>query len=347
MALGPVMMGIATLQLSAEERKLLQHPLIGGVILFSRNYESPEQVTALIAEIHALRTPKLLVTVDHEGGRVQRFRAGFTELPAVAQLGKAYDHNPKAARELAELSGWLMAVEMRAIGIDFSFAPVLDLGRGICEVIGDRAFHHNPEIVADLAHQYMIGMHRAGMAATGKHYPGHGGVVEDSHLALPIDRRRYEDLQMEDLVPFERMAHFGMEAVMVAHVIYEQVDPNLAGFSPFWLQEVLRKRLKFQGVIFSDDLEMEGASVVGDIADRAEAAINAGCDMVLVCKQFDAVVSVLERLKNWHNPTSQLRLSRLHGKRAITREALLADPQWQAAVEKVVAYDEPHTLGLL
>jgi len=347
MGLGPVMMGIATLQLSADERELLQHPLIGGVILFSRNYESPEQVTALIAEIHALRTPKLLVTVDHEGGRVQRFRAGFTELPAVAYLGKAYDQNPKAARALAELSGWLMAVEMRAIGIDFSFAPVLDLGRGICEVIGDRAFHHDPEVVADLAHQYMIGMHRAGMPATGKHYPGHGGVVEDSHLALPVDRRRYEDLLMEDLVPFERMAHFGMEAVMVAHVIYEQVDPNLAGFSPFWLQEVLRKRLKFQGVIFSDDLEMEGASVVGDIADRAEAAINAGCDMVLVCKQFDAVVSVLERLKNWHNPTSQLRLSRLHGKRPITRESLLADPQWQAAVEKVVAYDEPHTLGLL
>lgn len=347
MALGPVMMGIAALQLSAEERELLQHPLIGGVILFSRNYESPEQVTALIADIHSLRTPKLLVTVDHEGGRVQRFRAGFTELPAAAQLGKVYDQNPRAAHELAELSGWLMAVEMRAIGIDFSFAPVLDLGRGICEVIGDRAFHSDPEVVADLAHQYMIGMHRAGMAATGKHYPGHGGVVEDSHLAVPVDRRRYEDLQMEDLLPFERMAHCGMEAVMAAHVIYEQVDPNLAGFSPFWLQEVLRNRLKFQGVIFSDDLEMEGASVVGDVADRAEAAIEAGCDMVLVCKEFDAVVSVLERLKNWHNPTSQLRLSRLHGKKPITREVLQADPVWKAVVEKVVAYDEPHTLGLL
>ena len=347
MALGPVMMGVATLQLSAEERELLQHPLIGGVILFSRNYESAEQVTALIADIHSLRTPKLLVTVDHEGGRVQRFRAGFTELPAVAHLGRLFDKAPKEARELAELSGWLMAVEMRSIGIDFSFAPVLDLGRGICDVIGDRAFHKDPEVVADLAHQYMIGMHRAGMPATGKHFPGHGGVVEDSHLAVPVDKRRYEDLQMEDMMPFDRMAHFGMEAVMVAHVIYEQIDPNLAGFSPFWLQEVLRNRLKFQGVIFSDDLEMEGASVVGDVADRAEAAINAGCDMVLVCKDFDAVVSVLERLKNWHNPTSQLRLSRLHGKKPVTREALSADPEWKRAVEKVVAYDEPHTLGLL
>ncbi len=347
MALGPVMMGIAALQLSGEERELLHHPLIGGVILFSRNYESPEQVTALIADIHNLRTPRLLVAVDHEGGRVQRFRAGFTELPAVAHLGKRFDSEPKAARELAELSGWLMAVEMRAIGIDFSFAPVLDLGRGICEVIGDRAFHKDPEVVADLAHQYMIGMHRAGMAATGKHYPGHGGVVEDSHLALPIDRRRYEDLQMEDLMPFERMAHFGMEAVMVAHVLYEQIDDNLAGFSPFWLQEVLRHRLQFQGVIFSDDLEMEGANVVGSVADRAEAAINAGCDMVLVCREFDAVVSVLARLKNWHNPTAQLRLSRLHGKGKVSYESLRADPKWKLAVKKVIAYDEPHTLGLL
>ena len=347
MALGPVMMGIAALQLSGEERELLHHPLIGGVILFSRNYESPEQVTALIADIHKLRTPRLLVAVDHEGGRVQRFRAGFTELPAVAHLGKRFDSEPKAARELAELSGWLMAIEMRAIGIDFSFAPVLDLGRGICEVIGDRAFHKDPEVVADLAHQYMIGMHRAGMAATGKHYPGHGGVVEDSHLALPIDRRRYEDLQMEDLMPFERMAHFGMEAVMVAHVLYEQIDENLAGFSPFWLQEVLRHRLQFQGVIFSDDLEMEGANVVGSVADRAEAAINAGCDMVLVCREFDAVVSVLARLKNWHNPTAQLRLSRLHGKGKVSYESLRADPKWKLAVKKVIAYDEPHTLGLL
>ncbi len=347
MALGPVMMGIAALRLSGEERELLHHPLIGGVILFSRNYESPEQVTALIADIHKLRTPRLLVAVDHEGGRVQRFRAGFTELPAVAHLGKRFDSEPKAARELAELSGWLMAIEMRAIGIDFSFAPVLDLGRGICEVIGDRAFHKDPEVVADLAHQYMIGMHRAGMAATGKHYPGHGGVVEDSHLALPIDRRRYEDLQMEDLMPFERMAHFGMEAVMVAHVLYEQIDDNLAGFSPFWLQEVLRHRLQFQGVIFSDDLEMEGANVVGSVADRAEAAINAGCDMVLVCREFDAVVSVLARLKNWHNPTAQLRLSRLHGKGKVSYESLRADPKWKLAVKKVIAYDEPHTLGLL
>lgn len=347
MALGPVMMGIAALRLSGEERELLHHPLIGGVILFSRNYESPEQVTALIADIHKLRTPRLLVAVDHEGGRVQRFRAGFTELPAVAHLGKRFDSEPKAARELAELSGWLMAIEMRAIGIDFSFAPVLDLGRGICEVIGDRAFHKDPEVVADLAHQYMIGMHRAGMAATGKHYPGHGGVVEDSHLALPIDRRRYEDLQMEDLMPFERMAHFGMEAVMVAHVLYEQIDENLAGFSPFWLQEVLRHRLQFQGVIFSDDLEMEGANVVGSVADRAEAAINAGCDMVLVCREFDAVVSVLARLKNWHNPTAQLRLSRLHGKGKVSYESLRADPKWKLAVKKVIAYDEPHTLGLL
>jgi len=244
--------------------------LVGGVILFTRNYESPEQLASLTDEIHALRDPHLLIAVDHEGGRVQRFRSGFSDLPAVRHLGKIYESNSKQARHLAELSGWLMAVELRSVGVDCRFAPVLDIDRGLSQVIGDRAFHKNTEIIVELAHAYHTGMHRAGMAGTGKHFPGHGGVVEDSHHALPVDHRPYEEIMVDDLQPFERMIHLGLEAVMVAHVIYDQVDNKLAGFSTFWLQEVLRKRLDFRGVILSDDLEMAAANRGGGVADRAQ-----------------------------------------------------------------------------
>ena len=341
------MVGLSGLELKPEEREMLVHPLVGGVILFSRNFESPEQVEALIRGIHALRQPQILIAVDHEGGRVQRFRRGFTLLPAVRLLGKLYDGDARRARQLAEMSGWLMAAELIAIGIDISFAPVLDLDKGISGVIGDRAFHSDPEVIADLAHAYMRGMNSAGMVATGKHFPGHGSVKEDSHTAIPLDHRRYEDMLMEDILPFERMIHYGMAAVMVAHVIYDQVDSKPAGFSKFWLTEILRKRLGFQGVIFSDDLEMAGASVVGDVQERAKQALDAGCDMVLVCKDFNAIASVLEGLKGWHNPVSQLRLARMHGHRHLTRSRLEKDPRWQQAVRDVGSYDVPHTLDLV
>jgi len=335
MSLGPVMLDVASHALTAEERERLQHPLTGGVILFSRNYESPEQIESLVRDIHALRTPPLLVAVDHEGGRVQRFREGFTALPAVARFGEIWDENPARGRRLAETAGWLMATELRAIGVDFSFAPVLDVDKGISEVIGDRSFHATPDAVSDLAHAWMNGMHRAGMAATGKHFPGHGGVEADSHVSVPVDERRYEDIYMEDIVPFERMIEFGLEAIMPAHVIYSRVDPNPAGFSRFWLQQVLRGQLGFEGVIFSDDLSMEGARVAGGIVARARAAQAAGCDMVLVCNDPVAAGELLDGLGHHDNPASHLRLARMHGRHPVNREQLLADSGYREAVRAV------------
>jgi beta-N-acetylhexosaminidase len=331
MSLGPLMIDLEKNTLSNEERKLLQHPLVGGVILFSRNYESPEQLAALTTEIHALRQPSLLIAVDHEGGRVQRFRDGFVHLPACAKLGELYDRNHRQALTLSEQMGWLMAAELRAVGVDFSFAPVLDLGRHISTVIGDRAFHANPEVVAELARAMMRGMRQAGMMAVGKHFPGHGSVAPDSHVAVPVDERRLVDLQFEDLLPFERMIHYGLAAIMPAHVIYPQVDTQPAGFSARWLRGILRKELDFQGVIFSDDISMAGAAVVGDPLARTQLALQAGCDMVLICNDRAAAIQVIENLGEYNSPSSQVRLMRLHGKAGVDWESLHADNRWLQA----------------
>lgn len=346
MSLGPVLVDLKGTTLSDEERDMLRHPLVGGVIFFTRNFASAEQIAALTGEIHALRTPPLLVCVDHEGGRVQRFKTGFTRLPAVRKLGKVYDRDAKHARHLAETCGWVMAIELRAVGIDFSFAPVLDLDRGISRVIGDRAFHTQPEAAADLAHSYLRGMRVAGMAGTGKHFPGHGGCEADSHVDVPVDPRRYEDILLEDLVPFERMIHFGLEAVMPAHVIYQNVDAQPAGFSTFWLKEVLRARLGFQGVIFSDDLNMEGARVAGGYVERAQAALAAGCDMVLVCNNPQAAQQVLDGLGPHNDPVSQTRLIRMHGRGTLDRAQLQQQAQWQQAVERLNELNDDPTLDL-
>ncbi|MDO8704778.1 MAG: beta-N-acetylhexosaminidase [Sulfuricaulis sp.] len=335
MSLGPVMLDLAGPELSPADRERLRHPLVGGVILFSRNYRSPEQVEALVREIHSLRQPQLLVAVDHEGGRVQRFRDGFTELPATRRLGYIYDENPKRARRLAETSGWLMATELRAVGVDFSFAPVLDLDRGVSQIIGDRAFHSRPEAVADIAHAYMRGMHHAGMAATGKHFPGHGGVAADSHIALPVDERPLVDILAEDAVPFERMIHYGLEGIMPAHIIFPRVDAQPAGFSRKWLKDILRGQLGFQGVIFSDDLSMEGAKGAGDVVARAKTALSAGCDMVLVCNDTAAADRLLAGLGHYDDPVSHLRLVRMHGRENPTRQQLAQDQAYRDAVRAV------------
>lgn len=347
MSLGPVMLGVSGHTLTSDERDMLRHPLVGGVILFTRNYADPVQVKALVTEIHGLREPHLLVAVDHEGGRVQRFREGFTRLPPMRDLGVIYGHDPRRAGRLAETVGWLMAVELRAVGVDFSFAPVLDLDHGVSGVIGDRAFHRNPEIVADLAHAFMAGMGRAGMAATGKHFPGHGAVAPDSHIAIARDERSYSDIYLDDIVPFERMIHHGLAAIMPAHVIYPNVAPEPAGFSPFWMKEILRKRLGFQGVIFSDDLEMEGASVAGDIVDRAHAALDAGCDMVLCCNDFAAMAKLLDGMRYRDDPVSHFRLMRMHGRHPVTRAQLRGDPEWKEAVMAMEEGLLPRTMDLL
>ncbi len=333
MSLGPLMLDLEGAVLADDESELLADPRVGGVILFTRNYESPEQLTKLCAEIHAIRSPHLIIGVDQEGGRVQRFRHGFTELPPMTQYGKRYEEDSEAAQQEARSGGWLIAAELLACGVDFSFAPVLDLNYGHSSVIGDRSFNRDPQAVADLAHAWMSGMRSAGMqGAVGKHFPGHGWVKADSHVAVPIDSRLFADLQMADLIPFQQMVDYGLEGIMSAHIYYSQIDPKFpAGFSRFWLQEILRGELNFTGAIFSDDLTMEGAATFGNYAQRAAAALEAGCDMVLVCNHRDAAIEVLRSLPKEDDPVRTARLTRFHGKSKMTREQLLNSPEWAAA----------------
>ncbi len=331
MSLGSVMLDLEGVSLRPEEREILQHPAVGGVILFARNYASPAQLEALTAEIHRIRQPSLLVAVDQEGGRVQRFRAGFTELPPASWFGELHRTNAARSRHAAEKLGWLMAAELRSAGVDFSFSPVLDLGRGVSEVIGDRSFADRPLVVAELARAWMKGMHAAGMASVGKHFPGHGSVAADSHHELPQDERRLEDILMDDLVPFQRMVDYGIEAIMPAHVIFTRIDSKLAGFSSFWLKDVLRRRLGFQGAIFSDDLSMAAAGSIGSPGERAWSALRAGCDMVLVCNDRPAALTMLDELEQHQDPAAHMRILRMHGRKHPTRGELHQDPAWQEA----------------
>ena len=310
---GQVMLDVEGTVLTDEDRARLAHAATGGVILFSRNYASRNQVAALVNDIREASPDPLLIAVDHEGGRVQRFREGFTHIPPMAWLGKRYDMSREEALNESELLGWLMATELRQVDIDFSFAPVLDLGLGVCDVIGDRAFHQDPDVIAALARRFMQGMHDAGMSAVGKHFPGHGAVVEDSHVALPIDQRDLEVILDRDVRPFAKLITFGLDGIMPAHVIYTDADQNAAGFSPFWLREILRERLGFEGVIFSDDLTMAAAASAGAYGDRARAAIDAGCDMVLVCNDPDAADEVLDAMEDVVSEESLLRLASMAG----------------------------------
>ncbi len=318
--LGSVMLDIEGLTLAPHEHDKLQHPNTGAVILFARNYQDPQQVTELIDSIRASRPGPLLIAVDQEGGRVQRFQNGFTRFPPAASYA--------IAPELAEPAGWLMAAELLAVGVDFSFAPVLDIDCGVSQIIGDRAFATEAALATQLSSSFRRGMNRAGMAATGKHFPGHGAIALDSHLTLPIDNRDLDSLRSKDLIPFIQLINEGLEAVMPAHVLYANIDPNPAGFSPFWIQSILREELKFNGVVFSDDLSMEGAATAGDFPERARRAQQAGCDMLLVCNNPLAAEQVLESLPVTNDPIRTQRLMRMQGQRKLDRTQLLNSNLW-------------------
>jgi len=311
---GPVMLDVAGTELTDEDRKRLAHPLVGGVILFARNYETPEQLASLTHEIHALRQPPLLICVDHEGGRVQRFREGFTVLPAMRELGAAWNEDPKRARRLAESVGYVLAAELRARGVDLSFTPVLDVDHGNSSVIGDRAFHSDPAAIGELGTGLMRGLRHGGMSAVGKHFPGHGHVKADSHHEMPVDERPLAALEEADLKPFRRLIENGLGGIMPAHVVYPEIDDKPAGFSAIWLKQILRRQLGFNGMIFSDDLSMEGASTAGGVVERAFAAVRAGCDMVLVCNDPASADELLANFNFTIPATSLTRLARVHGR---------------------------------
>ncbi len=311
LAPGPVMVDVAGLTLTAHEIERLQHPHVGGVILFARNFASKEQLCALTSAIHAARDEPLLIAVDHEGGRVQRFRDGFTRLPAMRVLGELWKRDVLQATKVATAVGYVLAAELRACGVDFSFTPVLDLDYGQSAVIGDRAFDADPRVVTLLAKSLNHGLLLAGMHNCGKHFPGHGFVAADSHVAIPVDERPLEKILAQDAAPYDWLGS-SLTSVMPAHVIYPKVDKQPAGFSTVWLQKILRQQLGFDGVIFSDDLSMEGATVVGDIIARANAALGAGCDMVLVCNTPEQADLLLHGLQWNFSPISQQRLRRLH-----------------------------------
>lgn len=339
------MVGIKGVALDEVERELLCHPSVGGVILFTRNYQSLSQLEELVASIHDLRAPHLLVAVDQEGGRVQRFRDGFSLLPAIRELGKRYDLESNQALEQAEQWGWLMAAELRAVGVDMSFAPVLDIDREKSQVIGDRAFHNHSEAISRLSFRYMRGMQRAGMSATAKHFPGHGGVSPDTHTECAIDDRDFDVLENDDIRPFKHLIDSDLPAVMMSHVIYSEIDRWPASLSQVWIKQVLRKRLGFQGVIFSDDLCMEGCGVAGNMLERTRQALDAGCDMVLICNDFIAIADVVLRLDFSPDPLATSRLARMHGHKAMNLKSLHNSPQWKQALAALEA-DTPPPLQL-
>ncbi|MGI9343199.1 MAG: beta-N-acetylhexosaminidase [Gammaproteobacteria bacterium] len=335
MSLGPLMIDVAGLSLTAEEAERLRDPRIGGVILFSRNFADADQLRQLVADVHGVRSPQLLVAVDQEGGRIQRFREGFTALPPARLIGHEFDIDADRGRELARASGWLMAAELLDFGIDISFAPVVDLDLGLSDVIGDRAFHRDAEAVGALASAYMLGMRQAGMMAVAKHYPGHGAVIADSHHELPVDHRDL-DAMRDDLLPYRRLIDNGLHGVMIAHVKYPAIDRRIASLSPYWLQTELRRNLGFTGAIFSDDLSMAAADVAGDMPERVRQALTAGADMALICNDPDAVARTLEECEELGGPASLARLAAMRPEHIEDGPPRLREtPEWRAVVAQI------------
>jgi beta-N-acetylhexosaminidase len=326
-----LVIGISGTELTAQERDWLQHDAVAGVILFTRNFSSREQVVELCAAIRAAAPRPQLICVDQEGGRVQRFRDGYSPLPSLEGFGAIYAQDPDAALKLAEEHAWLMASEVRASGVDLSFAPVVDLARGN-RAIGDRAFSADPQVVAAFTKAYVRGMHSVGMAATLKHFPGHGTVLEDTHFDDAIDPRSLETLRKEDLVPFVAGIEAGADAVMLAHVSYPAVAPEPAGYSPFWIQKILREEMGFRGVIFSDDIGMAAAFSAGGIKARIDDHLDAGCDVVLVCSP-KLVEESLRAMEGRVSNTAAL--LGLIGRGGLGWGGLLADARYGAAQSRL------------
>jgi beta-N-acetylhexosaminidase len=339
------MVDVAGTELTSEDLEILANPLVGSVILFTRNYRDPEQISALCGAIRELRNPPLLIAVDHEGGRVQRFREGFTRLPPLKLLGRRYDQDRRDALGNAHSLGWLMAAELRAVGVDFSFAPCVDLDYGLSEIIGDRAFHRDPGAVAALATAYLSGMREAGMAAVAKHFPGHGAVRADSHLALPVDRRALADME-RDLAPYRALIESQLPGVMAAHVEYSAVDARPASLSRRWITDILRGTLGFHGCVFADDLSMAGAAAFGDVVERARLALAAGCDVLPICNDREAVRTALRHLDaEAVPPAAQARLVRMRGRGEIAPN-LSSTRQWREATAVVAQLSAPPPLIL-
>ena len=332
MAYGRLMLDLAGTELTTEEQQILQSPQVGGVILFARNIQSREQVTALNAQIRQA-SANLLIAVDQEGGRVQRLRDGFTPLPPMQLLADSVVQNPEVGVQLVRDTGWLMASEVLACGFDISFAPVLDVDRNTSSIIGDRAFSDQPEMVITLAQAFIEGMNEAGMAATGKHFPGHGGIVADSHLEAPVDHRSWQQLLDHDLKPFVALSK-QLAGVMPAHITFPAVDPDSVGFSGFWLQQVLRQQLSFDGVIFSDDLSMKGADVAGGYIDKAQLALNAGCDMILVCNCPEGAREVLQMMEHRSLAGSD-RIASMGATKSVDWDKLCADSRRTRVVQQL------------
>lgn len=330
MALGPLMIDIAGTVLTPADRDLLSEPAVGGVILFKRNFESISQLIELNQQIKSLRGPELLIAVDQEGGRVQRFGSPFTALPPLGWFGLLYDQQPDRALELARQVGWLLATELLAAGVDFSFTPVLDLQHGVSAVIGDRALHRDPEVVIALATRLMQGLREGGVISVGKHFPGHGAVVADSHLELPTDRREY-DAMYDDIRVFDRMARVGMQAIMTAHVVYSALDSLPASFSRWWQTDTLRGRFGFRGAIISDDLSMKATLAYGSIEARCNLALEAGSDLVLICNDRPMAERAVTHLAGHKNPVSMSRLARLRGTPVLSAADLASSESWLGA----------------
>ena len=330
MSLGPLMIGVSGTALEAREREWLASPLVGGVILFARNFSGRRELERLVEEIRAVRSPPLLVGVDQEGGRVQRFGEPFSRLPPARAFGRLYDEHPSTAEGNIQTVAWLMAAELRAVGVDLSFAPVVDLDSGVADVIGDRALHASSEVVSRLALRFNAGLRDAGMVATAKHFPTHAGARSDSHTALAVDRRDHEALS-DDLVPYRRLINAGLHSIMVGHVIFPELDPLPASLSPWWIDTQLRRELRYSGAVISDDMGMVGASVAGGLVERVRKSLDAGCDLVLVCNEMDEIPALLAKLDGYVNPSGQLRLMRLRGADSPSWDELRASSAWQEA----------------